>query len=94
MDDTSALLFEMHGTTVALMLNQPSRRNALSYKMRGVVNVPCGPINNLQQMFDDPQVQHRGIRVTSPHPRAALAHYGFATAEIDALIESGATFQT
>jgi crotonobetainyl-CoA:carnitine CoA-transferase CaiB-like acyl-CoA transferase len=38
--------------------------------MRGVVNVPCGPINNLQQMFDDPQVQHRGIRVTSPHPLA------------------------
>jgi len=34
------------------------------------VNVPCGPINNLQQMFEDPQVRHRGIQVTGPHPLA------------------------
>ncbi len=30
-------------------------------------NVPCGPINNLQQVFDDPQVQHRGLKVSLPH---------------------------
>jgi crotonobetainyl-CoA:carnitine CoA-transferase CaiB-like acyl-CoA transferase len=34
------------------------------------VGVPCGPINNLQQVFDDPHVQHRGIRTEVPHPRA------------------------
>jgi len=28
--------------------------------------VPCGPINNLAQAFDDPQVQARGLRVELP----------------------------
>jgi len=31
--------------------------------------VPCGPINDIAQMFDDPQVRHRGVRVEVPHPR-------------------------
>jgi crotonobetainyl-CoA:carnitine CoA-transferase CaiB-like acyl-CoA transferase len=32
--------------------------------------VPCGPINSLDQVFADPQVRHRGMRVTAPHPAA------------------------
>ena len=32
--------------------------------------VPCGPINNLAQVFDDPQVRARGLRVDMPHPLA------------------------
>jgi crotonobetainyl-CoA:carnitine CoA-transferase CaiB-like acyl-CoA transferase len=35
-----------------------------------VSNVPCGPINDLSQVFADPQVRHRGMRVRAPHPRA------------------------
>ena len=31
--------------------------------------VPCGPINRLDQVFADPQVQARGLRVEAPHPR-------------------------
>ncbi len=37
--------------------------------------VPCGPINDLRQVFDDPQVRHRGMRQEVEHPaggRAAL----------------------
>jgi crotonobetainyl-CoA:carnitine CoA-transferase CaiB-like acyl-CoA transferase len=30
--------------------------------------VPAGPIYNLEQVFDDPQVQHRGMAVEVPHP--------------------------
>jgi crotonobetainyl-CoA:carnitine CoA-transferase CaiB-like acyl-CoA transferase len=30
--------------------------------------VPCGPINRLDQVFADPQVQARGLRVDLPHP--------------------------
>jgi crotonobetainyl-CoA:carnitine CoA-transferase CaiB-like acyl-CoA transferase len=30
--------------------------------------VPCGPINNMQEVFENPQVQHRGMRVEIPHP--------------------------
>jgi crotonobetainyl-CoA:carnitine CoA-transferase CaiB-like acyl-CoA transferase len=32
--------------------------------------VPCGPINDLAEVFDDPQVRHRGLRVEVPHPLA------------------------
>ncbi len=30
--------------------------------------VPCGPINSLDQVFADPQVQARGMTETVPHP--------------------------
>lgn len=30
--------------------------------------VPCGPINDLSEVFADPQVRHRGMTVTMPHP--------------------------
>jgi formyl-CoA transferase len=32
--------------------------------------VPCGPINDLDQVFADPQVVHRGMRVQAAHPAA------------------------
>jgi len=32
--------------------------------------VPCGPINDLAQVFDDPHVRSRGLRVEVPHPLA------------------------
>jgi crotonobetainyl-CoA:carnitine CoA-transferase CaiB-like acyl-CoA transferase len=35
------------------------------------VGVPCGPVNNLEQVFNDPQVQYRGAVVNLPHPQAA-----------------------
>ncbi|MDQ7986202.1 CaiB/BaiF CoA-transferase family protein [Pseudomonas sp. G34] len=32
--------------------------------------VPCGPVNDLQQVFADPQVIARGLRLDLPHPLA------------------------
>jgi crotonobetainyl-CoA:carnitine CoA-transferase CaiB-like acyl-CoA transferase len=32
--------------------------------------VPCGPIHDLEHVFDDPQVRHRAMRVEAPHPLA------------------------
>ena len=32
--------------------------------------VPCGPINDLSQVFADPQVRHRKMQVAAPHPSA------------------------
>jgi formyl-CoA transferase len=32
------------------------------------VGVPCGPINNLDEVFENPQVTARGLRVDLPHP--------------------------
>lgn len=34
------------------------------------VGVPCGPVNTLEQVFNDPQIQHRGAEVKLPHPLA------------------------
>jgi crotonobetainyl-CoA:carnitine CoA-transferase CaiB-like acyl-CoA transferase len=36
-------------------------------------NVPCGPINNMKEVFEDPQVRHRGLRVDMPHPLGGTA---------------------
>jgi crotonobetainyl-CoA:carnitine CoA-transferase CaiB-like acyl-CoA transferase len=35
--------------------------------------VPCGPINDLRQVFEDPQVRHRGLRQEVDHPLAGRA---------------------
>lgn len=35
--------------------------------------VPCGPINDLQGVFTDPQVVARGLRIDLPHPVAGSA---------------------
>jgi crotonobetainyl-CoA:carnitine CoA-transferase CaiB-like acyl-CoA transferase len=32
------------------------------------IGVPCGPINNLAEVFDEPQVKHRKMRFDLPHP--------------------------
>ena len=32
--------------------------------------VPCGPINRLGEVFADPQVRHRGMRIDLPHALA------------------------
>jgi crotonobetainyl-CoA:carnitine CoA-transferase CaiB-like acyl-CoA transferase len=36
-------------------------------------NVPCGPINNMKEVFEDPQVRHRKLRVDMPHPLGGVA---------------------
>lgn len=33
------------------------------------VSVPCGPINTLAEVFEDPQVRARGLRVDMQHPQ-------------------------
>ncbi|RJT41453.1 CoA transferase [Mesorhizobium waimense] len=34
------------------------------------VDVPCGPVNTIAEVFADPHVQARGIKVELPHPKA------------------------
>jgi crotonobetainyl-CoA:carnitine CoA-transferase CaiB-like acyl-CoA transferase len=34
------------------------------------LGVPCGPVNDLKAVFDDPQVQARRMKITLPHPAA------------------------
>jgi len=34
----------------------------------GSIGVPCGPINDLEQAFEHPQVRHRGMKLEMDHP--------------------------
>jgi crotonobetainyl-CoA:carnitine CoA-transferase CaiB-like acyl-CoA transferase len=47
------------------MLTRPATEWIDRMEARGV---PCGRINNYQQVFDDEQVKHRGLRVDLPRP--------------------------
>lgn len=35
-------------------------------------NVPCGPINNFEEVFENEQVKARGVQIQVPHPTAGL----------------------
>ena len=35
-------------------------------------DVPCSPLNTLDEVFDDPQVRHLEMRVDRPHPRVGM----------------------
>lgn len=36
------------------------------------VHVPCGPINTIDRVFENPQVKHRHMAFTMPHPTAGV----------------------
>ena len=51
----------------ALLRNRTTREWLATLE---VAQVPCGPINDLAQVFAEPQVRHRGLRLDLPHPTA------------------------
>jgi len=44
--------------------------------------VPCGPINNIEEVFADPQVQHRGMKMHMEHPDAGEMSLGVCAVEV------------
>lgn len=40
----------------------------------GEAGVPCGPVNDIGQVFADPQVIARQMRIAMPHPLAGAGH--------------------
>jgi crotonobetainyl-CoA:carnitine CoA-transferase CaiB-like acyl-CoA transferase len=49
------------------------RRTQQWLEMLAAAEVPCGRINDLAQVFDEPQVRHRALRFDLPHPLAGTA---------------------
>ena len=41
----------------------------MTQSMPSPPGVPCAPVNNMQQVFANRQVRHRGLQVTLQHPR-------------------------
>ena len=56
--------------TLVPLLSAPlrQRRRADWLAALEAAKVPCGPINDLEEVFADPQVQARQMTVTMPHP--------------------------
>jgi crotonobetainyl-CoA:carnitine CoA-transferase CaiB-like acyl-CoA transferase len=50
-----------------IMLQKSSAQWLEALNARGI---PCGPINNIEQVFADPQVQHRGLQLELDHTTA------------------------
>ena len=48
------------------------RRNTVAYWLERLeqFGIPSGPINDIGQVFADPQIQHRGMAVPTPHELA------------------------
>lgn len=53
---------------LAALMKARTRRDWL--ESLEAAKVPCGPINDLADVFADPQVQQRGMTVRMPHPAA------------------------
>lgn len=58
-----------HREVLVPLLADITRQQPRSHWLAGLeeLGVPCGPVNDLEQVFADPQVQHRQMRVTLPH---------------------------
>ena len=53
---------------LAAMVRERSRADWIS--LLEAVGVPCGPINDIADVFDNPQVQARQLAIDLPHPSA------------------------
>ena len=54
------------------IIEKTMKNKTIKQWVRGLtkVNVPCGPINNIQQVFEDPQVISRKMRVSMKHKKS------------------------
>ena len=58
------------GRIAELMAARPAAEWLSVLEQEGV---PCGPINTIDQVFADPQVIYRGMKIDLPHPLAGTA---------------------
>ena len=58
--------------TLNRIINKTIKEKTINQWVKGLtkVNVPCGPINNIKQVFNDQQVKYRNMIVTMNHPKA------------------------
>ena len=68
---TNAARVAHRGTLVPLIEQALAGATTAEWRRRfGEAGIPCGPINDLAEVFAEPQVQHRGMRFDLPHPLA------------------------
>lgn len=68
---TNALRVKDRQSLIALLIPILQQRTTNQWLVAlEKVSVPCGPINTLDQVFADPQVQYRQLEIQLPHPEA------------------------
>jgi crotonobetainyl-CoA:carnitine CoA-transferase CaiB-like acyl-CoA transferase len=52
------------------MISDVSRKQPTHYWLEGLgrMGLPCGPVNTIDQVFADPQVNHRNMKITMSRP--------------------------
>jgi formyl-CoA transferase len=64
---TNGARVEHRDVLVAILSDALAARTTEAWvRALDAADVPAGPINDLAQVFDDPQVRHRGLRVDVP----------------------------
>ncbi|HVJ33186.1 MAG TPA: CaiB/BaiF CoA-transferase family protein [Terriglobia bacterium] len=58
------------------MINELTAQKPQKHWIEGLeaLGVPCGPVNNVDQVFADPQVLHRNMKISMPYPLAGSGH--------------------
>ena len=64
-----------HREELVTVLAELTRKHPTRYWVDGLeaVGLPCGPVNTVDRVFEDPQVRHRGMTIAMPHPAGADA---------------------
>ena len=54
---------------LAELINDLTKKFSTSYWLEELekLQVPCGPVNTIREVFEDPQIQHRGMEISMPH---------------------------
>jgi crotonobetainyl-CoA:carnitine CoA-transferase CaiB-like acyl-CoA transferase len=58
--------------TLCAMIEEVTRRQTSAHWLDGLeaLGVPASPVNDIGQVFEDPQVRHRGMKIAMAHPLA------------------------
>ncbi len=61
-----------HRDELIPQIEAATRAHPTTHWLEGLakVGVPCGPVNDLAQVFSDPQFLHRGMKISMQHPLA------------------------
>lgn len=71
LEGRSADRARVNATIAEVTRTQPSEHWISLLEEAGI---PCGPINDIAQVFADPQVQHLGMALPVEHPRRGATH--------------------
>ncbi len=64
-----------HREILADLIEAATKQKTKTHWLEGLatLGVPAGPVNTISEAFADPQVMHRGMRISMPHPLAGAA---------------------